>query len=76
MSSDLIDATSAAGAEKVVVEAAPTVSDVAGLTAWLVVETGENVVTTGAEVAAAGVEVATVIVEVAAVGAELAVALP
>ena len=69
MSSDLIDATGAAGAEKVVVEAAPTVSDVAGLTAWLVVETGENVVTTGAEVA-------TVIVEVAAVGAELAVALP
>jgi hypothetical protein len=69
MSSDLIDATGAAGAEKVVVEAAPTVSDVAGLTAWLVVETGENVATTG-------VEVATVIVEVAAVGAELAVALP
>lgn len=76
MSSDLIDAKGAAGAEKVVVEAAPTVSDVAGLTSWLVVETGENVATPGAEVAAAGVEVTTITVEVAAVGAELDVALP
>ena len=32
MSSDLTDATGAAGAEKVVVEAAPAVSDVAELT--------------------------------------------